>query len=241
MMSTRSKYKSSFGFIDVLFNLLVGVTLMFFLAFLLINPIAKKKDIEAKAEYFVIIEWHDKSYNDVDIWVKDNKQHVVSFRARDVALMHLDRDDLGDRNDTYHDPDTGKIVRVYGNREVVSIRGKDHRTYTVSVHLYMLSEQSISQEEEVRIELLRVNPYKIIKVKKVVLNGRGDERHVFEFEVNEDDPVTVKETGKLIVNSEENVSGYLGDPGEPHPAGYMLETTDNVSEGEKEDNFGGQP
>ena len=32
---------------------------------------------------------------DLDLWVKDNLGHVVSFRRPDDALIHLERDDLG--------------------------------------------------------------------------------------------------------------------------------------------------
>lgn len=207
------KYKSSFGFIDLLFNLLVGVTLMFFLAFLLINPVAKKKDIDATAEYFVILSWQEKSANDVDLWVMDDKQHIVSFRSQDKGLMHLDRDDLGQRNDTVIDQNTGKTIRIYENREVVSIRGKDPRIYTASVHLYALNGVFMerSESEDVSIELIQVNPYKVLQTKKLTLTGRGDEKHVFAFEVSDDGTTTVTETGELIVNNEENIINSSSD------------------------------
>ena len=147
-----TRYKSSFGFIDLLFNLLVGVTLMFFLAFLLINPVAKKKDIDATAEYFVILSWQEKSANDIDLWVMDDKRHIVSFRSRDRGLMHLDRDDLGQRNDSYIDKDTGRVIRIYENREVVSIRGKDPRVYTASVHLYALTGSYMEENQSTLIK-----------------------------------------------------------------------------------------
>ena len=47
------RYRSSFGFIDLLFNLLVGFVFLFMLAFMLINPVAKKETIKPKAEYFI--------------------------------------------------------------------------------------------------------------------------------------------------------------------------------------------
>lgn len=186
---------------------------MFFLAFLLINPVAKKKDIDATAEYFVILSWQEKSANDVDLWVMDDKQHIVSFRSQDKGLMHLDRDDLGQRNDTVIDQNTGKTIRIYENREVVSIRGKDPRIYTASVHLYALSGVFMerSESEDVSIELIQVNPYKVLQTKKLTLTGRGDEKHVFAFEVSDDGTTTVTETGELIVNNEENIINSSSD------------------------------
>ena len=47
------RYRSSFGFIDLLFNMLIGFVFLFMLAFLLINPVAKKETIKPKAEYFI--------------------------------------------------------------------------------------------------------------------------------------------------------------------------------------------
>ena len=51
------RYRSSFGFIDLLFNMLIGFVFLFMLAFLLINPVAKKETIKPKAEYFIELEW----------------------------------------------------------------------------------------------------------------------------------------------------------------------------------------
>ena len=66
-MISRQRYKTSFGFIDLLFNLLVGFTFMFILAFMLINPIAKKHELDPKAEYLIIMTWDNKSIGDIDI------------------------------------------------------------------------------------------------------------------------------------------------------------------------------
>ena len=41
----RDRYKTSIAFIDLLFNITIGLAMLFIIAFLLINPIAKKGDI----------------------------------------------------------------------------------------------------------------------------------------------------------------------------------------------------
>ena len=46
------------AFVDFLFILLFAFMSMFILAFLLINPVVKKSDVERKAEYIIILEWH---------------------------------------------------------------------------------------------------------------------------------------------------------------------------------------
>jgi hypothetical protein len=233
-MTSRQRYKTSFGFIDLLFNLLVGFTFMFILAFMLINPIAKKHELDPKAEYLIIMTWDSKSISDVDIWVMDDLDHVVSFRQKDQAMINLDRDDLGLSNDTYINGQGEAITRSY-NREVVSIRTKDQRRYLVTVHYYnargrgqgpqfglaptpepgpdaghnRLGRQepntnltpSPSAREEVKIQLLQLNPWTLLHEKTVVLETEGQEIHIFEFKVDADENVTVEETNQMIINA----------------------------------------
>ena len=50
----RIKYKSSVAFIDLLFNITIGLAMLFIVAFLLINPITKKGDVIVKAEFIIV-------------------------------------------------------------------------------------------------------------------------------------------------------------------------------------------
>ena len=50
-MADKSKYGSSVAFTDLLFNIVVGLAFLFLLAFILMNPIAKEKDIEEKSDF----------------------------------------------------------------------------------------------------------------------------------------------------------------------------------------------
>jgi len=239
MMISRQRYKTSFGFIDLLFNLLVGFTFMFILAFMLINPIAKKHELDPKAEYLIIMTWDNKSKSDIDIWVMDNLDHVVSFRQKDQAMINLDRDDLGQVNDTYINARGVEVKRNY-NREVVSIRTKDQRRYLVTVHYYNARGRgSVPQfglnptpepgpeserpdgdgdrivrpvpsitpvlpsaaREKVKVQLLQLNPWTLLHEKTVVLDTEGQEIHIFEFEVDDNENVTVEETNQMIINA----------------------------------------
>ena len=59
-MLDKNKFSSAIGFTDMLFNILVGFSFLFIVAFLLIRPDAKKEDFERKAEYVIVLEWnHD--------------------------------------------------------------------------------------------------------------------------------------------------------------------------------------
>ena len=99
-MDSNSKYKSSLAFTDLLFNILLGFAFMFLIAFILINPIQKDADIEVKAEFMIIMEWDDQSAYDIDLWMMDPVGNIVGFPNMNAGLLHLDKDDLGQSNDT---------------------------------------------------------------------------------------------------------------------------------------------
>ena len=65
---------SNLAFNDLLFNVLIGFVMLFVIAFLLINPIAKKADIPVKAEFVIVLEWDNESHTDLDLWVQLNKK-----------------------------------------------------------------------------------------------------------------------------------------------------------------------
>ena len=52
----KNKYKSTIGFTDLLFNLLVGFVYLFIIAFILINPIQKKHRIESNDTWKTVIQ-----------------------------------------------------------------------------------------------------------------------------------------------------------------------------------------
>ena len=99
--NNRQKFKSSIGFTDLLFNLVIGFVYLFVIAFILINPIAKKGDVIKKAEYMIVLEWNHEYNDEIDLWVKDPAGNIVSFLQKSKGLMHLEKDDLGYSNDVY--------------------------------------------------------------------------------------------------------------------------------------------
>jgi hypothetical protein len=128
----------------------------------------------------VILSWDPNSRNDIDLWTKDNSGNIVSFRAKDVALMHLDRDDLGRRNDELQDLDKkdSMIEEYLINREVLSIRSKTDRKFSVTVHHY-----NGTTPEKVTVEIIQVNPYSILKVVQLELPEGGAEKFVTSFNI----------------------------------------------------------
>ena len=117
----NERFKSTIAFTDLLFNILVGFAFLFIIAFLLIKPEAKKKDFDRKAEFVIVMDWDHESKGDIDLYVQDPMEDIVSYRMVRKNFMHLDKDDLGSANDTVVNAD-GSISTVSINRKVVTIR-----------------------------------------------------------------------------------------------------------------------
>ena len=186
---SNEKYKSTIGFTDLLFNILVGFAFLFIIAFLLIKPEAKKEDFERRAEFVVVMEWDNDASGDVDLYVEDPTGKQVSFRYHNHNYMHLDKDDLGAMNDTVVNAD-GSISTVKINREVVTIRGIIKGEYTINGHYYSLrSYDKIKPKKPaitVRVELHKVNPYSIMWVGEKLFNHRGQEETFLRFRLDKD-------------------------------------------------------
>jgi len=215
----NEKYKSTIGFTDLLFNILVGFAFLFIIAFILIKPEAKKHDFERRAEFVVVLEWdHDQS-DDIDLYVQDPTGGRVSFRNPIVNFMHLDKDDLGYVNDVVMNVD-GTITKVNINREVVTIRGIVPGEYIINVHYYSTRRSeaalsSLTRERRgdteiisvdrhgvgkpnkkkkriltVKIELHKVNPYEILWIGEKSFDRRGQEETFVRF--------TIDSKGKVV-------------------------------------------
>ena len=175
------KYQSNLAFVDFLFILLLAFISMFILALILINPVTKKSEVERKAEFLITLEWDKESRDDVDIWVEDPLGKVVSFRNKTVDVMHLDKDDLGQINDTIRFPD-GSTQVIHLNREGVTLRGWVEGEYTINAHMYNKRDRSHPSDANsyghptnVKVEMLRINPYKILFEERFTLTHRGEE------------------------------------------------------------------
>jgi hypothetical protein len=185
------------GFTDLLFNALLGFVVMFVLAFLMINPVARTGAVDAKAEFLVTLSWPDGRSEDVDLYVEDPAGNLVWFRSREAGLMHLDRDDLGRSND---------VIRVAGreivnplNQEVVSIRGIHPGEYVVNLHLYRAAPEARPVPATVKVE--KLNPkVEVIFYGEIVLGRPSEERTAVRFSVRADGAVAdVNQLAKTLV------------------------------------------
>jgi len=228
-MADKSKYGSSVAFTDLLFNIVVGLAFLFLLAFILMNPIAKDKDIEEKSDFIIILTWDDESGDDIDLWLRDPLGNILSFKNREDALMHLDRDDLGLSNDKVELPD-GDYTYVYRNKEVASLRGTHEGEYLVNVHVYNKKpwKDSSMRPSNIRVELIKLNPYDEVTQAEFIATKRGQEFTAFHFTLDEDGEVIgIRDEREALIGSSSvsNVSGqssgaptsysnWFGDDGE---------------------------
>tara|TARA_X000000950_G_scaffold289358_1_gene412300 strand:+ start:4783 stop:5409 length:627 start_codon:yes stop_codon:yes gene_type:complete len=184
----RERYKSSVAFIDLLFNITIGLAMLFIIAFLLINPIAKKGDIIIKAEFIITMSWPKESRDDIDLYVMDPQKVIVYFRQRDKGLLHLDRDDLGYSNDVVV-TDSGSYSTDF-NEEHVTIRGIVPGEYIVNAHWFGKGQGRVGEKEsssetvEVKIKIEKLNPYKLIWTGSKTLTDTGDETTFLRFTID---------------------------------------------------------
>ena len=176
-MESKSKYKSSLAFTDLLFNVLIGFAFMFIVAFILINPVEKDAEIEAKAEFMIIMEWDDRSHYDVDLWMADPVGNIVGFPNLRAGLLHLDKDDLGQSNDTVVLAD-GTTKTIYLNREVMTIRGIVPGEYIVNNHLYSMKGQHGHGPIDVTTRVIKLNPYGEVHTGIVTLKNTRQEETI---------------------------------------------------------------
>ncbi len=159
----RLKYKSSIGFTDLLFNLVIGFVYLFVIAFILINPVAKQGDVEKKAEYIVVIEWNHEYNDDIDLWIKDPAGNIVSFLTKSSGLMNLEKDDLGTSNDSI--VTNGDTKTIFLNREVVTLRGTIPGEYEVMAHVYnrkFTTFKGSARQDlpgDILVSVIKINPY----------------------------------------------------------------------------------
>lgn len=172
-------------FTDILFNALLGFTLMLFIAMALIHPDAKTGDININAEVLITVTWPDNNPDDIDTYVRDPLGNIVWYNALEKGLMHLDRDDRGNYLDEI--VINGQKVSYPLNQESVTLRGLIPGEYTVNVYHYL---NPTKQPVPVTVKVEKLNPkLSVIFYETIVLDHEGDERTAVRFSLDNDDNV----------------------------------------------------
>lgn len=176
-------------FSDLLFNSLLGISLLFFIAILFLNPKTKQGDVEIKAYFVITVTWKDFSPDDIDVWVQNPLGKKLWFRQPEIGLLHLDRDDRGMDDDKVLVDE--KMVENPLNQEIVTIRGVYPGRYTVNVHYY----KSVTDEPvEVTVRIFKLRPdYKVILDEKIILEEKGVEKTALNFTIGIDGQIKRKD------------------------------------------------
>lgn len=191
------------AYIDLLLNVLTGVIFLFILTTLMINPKKEDSGVKKDAQFIINAVWSPDVDCDVDLWVQDPTGEVVYFDRKEYNLMHIERDDLGIRNDLWIDSNGKVISQIKDNQETWVLRGVMPGEFYVSVHLYScryagmnpLSALSMALNSKVdlpvKIELIKINPnVQTIVTENVVLQKIWDEATAFNFTLDASGNVT---------------------------------------------------
>lgn len=167
------KYDFRTAFIDLLINVLTGMVFLFMITTLMIQTKVKDEDkgVKKDAQYIIQLTWPNELNCDVDIWVRDPERRVVSYQAKDVGVMHIERDDQGWTNDNVIIRN-GQEVQQLENSETWVLRGKMTGKFTANLHLYSckIGDMKIGLGQPVtvpvKVELIKINP----DLKKIIEN-----------------------------------------------------------------------
>ena len=172
IMRRRGYYTDPFT--DLLFNALLGFTMLFMVTIMLINPLARLGSANLKAEYIITLTWPADVADDLDMWVEDPHGAVVSYLQKDAGWLHLDRDDRGELNDTIIINGQEVVHRI--NQEVVTLRGIISGEYVVNAYFYQARSNT---PLEASLTIDKVNPtLKTVFVDTIVMD-KEDMEHTF--------------------------------------------------------------
>lgn len=189
----NKQYDFRTAYIDLLINVLTGMVFLFMITTLLIQTQQQHDEgIKKDAQYIITMTWPSEINCDVDIWVRDPNNKTVNFRAKDVDIMHIERDDQGWRNDGIQDKNDNNALNL-PNEETWVLRGKMPGEYNVNVHLYSCTFQGKAVEIgtavsiPVIVKLIQINPtISDLITQKVVLEKIWQEKTAFNFKLKTD-------------------------------------------------------
>jgi hypothetical protein len=181
-------------FTDMLFNVVIGLAFMVFIAFSLINPTAKSGAIELKAEFLITMNWPDNDTDDMDIYVRDPAGNIVWYHSREAGLMHLDHDDRGSTRERI--TVNGQTIQNPLNQEIVTIRGIVPGEYVINAHQFLATS---SNKLPVSVKVEKLNPTaSVVFYGTQEFDHKGQEETFVRFTLDPDGKVTDVNTGPSL-------------------------------------------
>jgi hypothetical protein len=192
------------AYIDLLLNVLTGIIFLFLLTTMMIQTKKQDEGIKKDAQYVIMAEWSPDMDCDVDLWVQDPNGEAVSFNRKDFGVMHLERDDMGLRNDVIRDPAGRVVSQVNTNGETWVLRGIIPGEFLVTLHLYscrysadVFKAMPIGAPTNlpVKVELIKLNPdYQVLLSETIVLSRVWQELTAFNFTLSADGTLIASDT-----------------------------------------------
>jgi hypothetical protein len=181
-------------FTDMLFNVVIGLAFMVFIAFALINPVAKTGANEKKAELLITMNWPDNNPNDMDLYVEDPAGNVVWYHGREAGLMHLDHDDRGSGRERM--TVNGRTIQNPLNQEIVTIRGVAAGEYVVNAQEFLANSPD---KIPVSIKVEKLNPTaSVVYYGTHEFDHKGQEETFVRFTLDGDGKVSDVTTGPPV-------------------------------------------
>ena len=169
------------SFIDLLFNILICFFMLLMLTVMMINPKAKNKDIELKAELIIGINWDESSSDDVDLMLKAPNGDVVFFGRTNIKHISLDRDDRGTLHDVVQLED-GKFLQTTENWENIVIRKLMPGEYTINVFMFRKNDAAPTK---VNVKVQKLNPYTSVFSDSIIMTEAREEHTFINFTVDQ--------------------------------------------------------
>lgn len=198
-MKNSKKYDFRTAYIDILIALLMGSIVLFMLTTLLIAPIVKQNEgIKKNADYVISVEWPNELDCDVDMWVKDPLNNIVSYKQPEGGLMYFERDDMGKRRSVF-EVDGKQIVIDPDNKEFVTLRGTFKGEYVVNLHLYSCvnKDTNLGMKEgelidvPLKVEIIRINPsYIVVRHIEMKMDSVWQEKTATRFVMDDNKSIT---------------------------------------------------
>ena len=214
MKNRRFDFRTAY--IDLLINLLTGTVVLFILTTLLIAPITKKDEgIKKNADFVITLEWSTDTDCDIDLWVRDPKNNIVSFKQTESGLMYLERDDMGKRRSVYQ-IDGKDVVIDPDNKEFVTLRGVFPGEYVVNAHVYSCIDTTTKmgmtpgmlKEVPITVEIIKINPTFVVEKRiEMKMDSVWQEKTAIRFVMGSRKLITEYKTDFVSVKENTQLDG----------------------------------